>query len=161
MWYPLVQAWISSKQCSGSGSISQRYGSGSGSFYHQAKIVRKNLIPNVLWLLLDFLSLQNDVNVPSKSNKQIFFLFVFEGQWRKSQDPDPNPLVTGMDPRTRIRIDTKMSWIRNTGSKTNTDLTITGTKQLTYYTVPTWKSCCWPHRQRWPACCQMALGPPI
>jgi hypothetical protein len=33
----------------GSGSISQRYryGSGSGSFYHQAKIVRKTLIPNV------------------------------------------------------------------------------------------------------------------
>jgi hypothetical protein len=27
----------------GSGSISQRYGSGSGSIYHQAKIVRKNL----------------------------------------------------------------------------------------------------------------------
>jgi hypothetical protein len=25
----------------GSGSISQRYGSGSGSFYHKAKIVRK------------------------------------------------------------------------------------------------------------------------
>ncbi len=28
--------------------ICQRYGSGSGSFYHQAKIVRKTLIPNVL-----------------------------------------------------------------------------------------------------------------
>jgi hypothetical protein len=33
---------------SGSGYISQRYGSGSGSFYHQAKIVRKTLIPTVL-----------------------------------------------------------------------------------------------------------------
>ncbi len=32
----------------GSGSISQRYGSGSGSFYHQAKIVRKTLIPTFL-----------------------------------------------------------------------------------------------------------------
>jgi hypothetical protein len=31
---------------SGSGSISQRYG--SGSFYHQTKIVRKTLIPTVL-----------------------------------------------------------------------------------------------------------------
>ncbi len=31
---------------SGSGSISQRYG--SGSFYHQAKIVRKTLIPTAL-----------------------------------------------------------------------------------------------------------------
>jgi hypothetical protein len=32
----------------GSGFISQRYGSGSGSFYHQAKIVRKTLILTVL-----------------------------------------------------------------------------------------------------------------
>ncbi len=31
-------------------------------------------------------------------------------------DPDPDPLVTGMDPRIRIRIHTKMSWIRNTGN---------------------------------------------
>jgi hypothetical protein len=30
------------------------------------------------------------------------------------QDPDPDPLVRGMDPR--IRIHTKMSWIRNTGN---------------------------------------------
>ncbi len=35
---------------SGSESVSQRYG--SGSFYHQAKIVRKTLIPTVLWLLI-------------------------------------------------------------------------------------------------------------
>jgi hypothetical protein len=39
---------------------------GSGSFYQQAKIVRKPLIPTVC----DFLPLKNDVNVPSKSNKQ-------------------------------------------------------------------------------------------
>jgi hypothetical protein len=36
----------------GSGSISQRYGSGfgfgSGSFYHHAKIVRKTLIPTIM-----------------------------------------------------------------------------------------------------------------
>jgi hypothetical protein len=38
--------------------------------YCQAKIVRKTLIPTVLLLVLDFLSLKNDVNVPSKSNKQ-------------------------------------------------------------------------------------------
>jgi hypothetical protein len=33
------------------------------------------------------------------------------------QDPDPNPdpLIRGMDPRIRIRIHPKMSWIRNTG----------------------------------------------
>ncbi len=45
-------------------------GSGSGSFYHQATIVRKTLIRTVLWPLLNFLSLKNDVNVPSKSYKQ-------------------------------------------------------------------------------------------
>jgi hypothetical protein len=41
------------------------------------------------------------------------------------QDPDPNPdpnpdrdpLVKGMDPRIRIRIHPKMSWIRNTDAK--------------------------------------------
>ncbi len=44
----------------GSGSTSQRYGSGSGSgsgsrsFYHHAKIVRKTLIPTILWLFLTF-----------------------------------------------------------------------------------------------------------
>jgi hypothetical protein len=32
----------------GFGSISQGYGSGSGRLYHQAKIVRKALIPTVL-----------------------------------------------------------------------------------------------------------------
>jgi hypothetical protein len=62
----------------GSGSIRQaRYGSGSGSFYLQAKIVRNTLTSSVFWLLLEFLSLKNDVNVrvPSKSNKQKnFFL---------------------------------------------------------------------------------------
>jgi hypothetical protein len=45
----------------------QRYG--SGSFYHPAKIVRNTLIPIILRLLFDFLSLKNVVYVPSKSNK--------------------------------------------------------------------------------------------
>ncbi len=40
----------------------------------QAKIVRKTLIPTVLWLIFDFLSLKNDVNVHSKSNKQKNFV---------------------------------------------------------------------------------------
>jgi hypothetical protein len=37
-------------QCCGSGSVSmsQRYGSGSRSFYHQEKIVKKTWIPTVL-----------------------------------------------------------------------------------------------------------------
>ncbi len=41
---------------SGSGSTSQRYG--SGSFYHQAKMALKTLMSTFLWLLLDFLSLK-------------------------------------------------------------------------------------------------------
>jgi hypothetical protein len=75
-------------------------------FFHQAKIVRKTLIPTVFWLILDFLSSKNDVNEPSKSNKQenffteIVFCWHLEVQWRKQQDPDP--LVRGMDPRIRI-----------------------------------------------------------
>ncbi len=62
----------------GSVSFSQWYGPGSGfwSFYHQAKIGGKTLIPIVLWLLLDFLFLKNDVNVPSKST---FLKLVFGG----------------------------------------------------------------------------------
>jgi hypothetical protein len=32
----------------GYGYVSTRYGCGSGSFYHQAKIVRKTVIPTVL-----------------------------------------------------------------------------------------------------------------
>ncbi len=52
-------------------------GYGSGSIYHQAKIVRKTLIPTVLWLLLDFLSLKNDLNVPSISNN-IKFVFALQ-----------------------------------------------------------------------------------
>ncbi len=67
----------------GSGSTSQRYG--SGSFYHHAKIVRKTLIPYFV-TLFDFLSLKNDVNVPSKSNKKkklckkLVFCWHLEGQ---------------------------------------------------------------------------------
>ncbi len=75
---------------SGPRSVSLRYGSGSGSesFSHQAEIVSKTLIPTVLWLLFDFLSLRNDVNVPSKRNKQknlwkITVVFCWHGQWWK------------------------------------------------------------------------------
>ncbi len=38
----------------GSGSTGQRYGSGSRLFYHHAKIVRKTLIPTILWFFLTF-----------------------------------------------------------------------------------------------------------
>jgi hypothetical protein len=50
----------------GSGSISQRY----ESFNHHAKIVRKNLDSYYFVTLFDFLSLKNDVNGPSKNDKQ-------------------------------------------------------------------------------------------
>ncbi len=56
--------YVYGSPASRSGSISQRYG--SGSFHHHAKIVIKTLIPTVLRLLLDFLSLKNDVNVGLK-----------------------------------------------------------------------------------------------
>ncbi len=75
----------------GSGSISQRFGSGSRSWCHQAKIGRKNLIHTILWLLEDFKKPHPDTN--------------------------PDPLVWGIDPRIEIRIHTKMSWIRNTASR--------------------------------------------
>ena len=38
------------------GSASHKYVSGSGSFHHQAKIIRKTLISPVFWLLYDFLT---------------------------------------------------------------------------------------------------------
>ncbi len=59
------------------------------SIIKQKYVARKTLIPTVLWLLLDFLSLEKDVNVPSKSKKQknFFFKLVFcgrlDGQERK------------------------------------------------------------------------------
>jgi hypothetical protein len=55
-------------------------------------------------------------------SRKIFFLIFFVGILKvndensririQDPDPDPDPLVRGMDPR--IRIHTKMSWIRNT-----------------------------------------------
>jgi hypothetical protein len=82
----------STSQRYGSGSTSQRYGSGSGScsgsgsFYHHAKIVRKTLITYYLVTLFDFLSLKNYVDVASKSNmqkklcQQLVFCWHLEGQ---------------------------------------------------------------------------------
>jgi hypothetical protein len=52
----------------GSGSVSMRCGSGSGSF-HQAKIVRKTLIPTVWDFFMTFYLWNNDENVASKRNK--------------------------------------------------------------------------------------------
>jgi hypothetical protein len=44
----------------------------------------------------------------------IIFCWRLEGHRQKEQDPDPDPIVKGTDPRIRIR--TKMSRIRNTGA---------------------------------------------
>jgi hypothetical protein len=45
-------------------------GSGSGSFHHHAKKSKKNLYSYFFNTIFDFLSLKNDVNLASKSNKQ-------------------------------------------------------------------------------------------
>ncbi len=96
----------------------------SGSFYHKAKIVRKTLIPIVLRLLYDFLSLKNDVNVPSERNKAENFLknSFFVGVLKVKDENSRIQIrihgseLRGMKPRIRIliRIRTKMSRIHNT-----------------------------------------------
>ncbi len=88
-----------------------------GSFYHQAKIVKQNLDSYCFGT-----SMKNDFYVPSKRNKQTWrscrSMTKIAGSGSRIQDPDT--LVRGMDPR--IRICTKMSWIRNTGFNKNTIL---------------------------------------
>ncbi len=95
---------------SGSVSVGERYA--SGSFYHQTKILRKTLIPTVLWLFFSETWCMYSVYwVPSKSNKQKYLL----ASWRSmtkiagsgsgsgsgsisqrhgSADPDPYQNVT-------------------------------------------------------------------
>ncbi len=65
-------------------------------FIIKQKTVRKALIPTVLWRPYDFLSLQIDVNVPTKSNKQKNFkkIIIFGGVLK----------VTDKDSRIRSRI---------------------------------------------------------
>jgi hypothetical protein len=78
--YTLIFPSIADDQCCGSGSVCflldpEVRDTETGSLYQQANMVRKNLIPTVLSLSYDFLSLKNYVNVPSKSNGQKnFFL---------------------------------------------------------------------------------------
>jgi hypothetical protein len=52
--------------------------------------------------------------VTSRKNcvKKLFFAGILKANEENTQDPDT--LVRGMDPPIRIRIHTKMSWIRNT-----------------------------------------------
>jgi hypothetical protein len=69
--------------------------------------------------LFAFLSVKNDINVPSESSKhKNNFCWHPEGHCGKEQDPEPDlntdPLVRGTDSRIRIR--TKISRIWNTAS---------------------------------------------
>ncbi len=97
---------------SASGSVIYLYRSGSGSrsFHQQAKKWRKSLTFTFM-CLYDFLYWKNDVNLPSKRNKQkkirektkIIFCRRLGGLWRKEQDPHVDPLVTTSTyPRIRI-----------------------------------------------------------
>ncbi len=110
-----IQMFWASRIRSRTESISQIYG--SGSFYHQAKIVRKTLIPTVLWLFYEFSSWKNVVNVSSKSNKQIKVIFlqkrsltkiagsgsesgsISQGYGSADPDPHPDPYQNFMDPQ--------------------------------------------------------------
>ncbi len=55
-----------------------------GTFYQQAKKLRKTLISTVLWILCEFLSLKNDLNVPSKgiSIKNLLQHYLLLTSWR-------------------------------------------------------------------------------
>ncbi len=132
------------RQCSGSRSGSES-GSGSTCFWasririHLSEIwiririplsscknSKKNLDSYYCATLFDFLSLENYVNVPLNSNMQkkmfkqkLFFIGILKVNDEKSRIriQDPDPLVRDMDPRIRIRIHSKMSWIRNTAQR--------------------------------------------
>jgi hypothetical protein len=85
---------------SGSGSVSQRYGSGSGSgsFNHQAKKIRKTLIPTALPLLFEFLSLKMmHMYLQKVISKKLFKKLVF--CWHLGKVNDENSRI-----RIRIRI---------------------------------------------------------
>ena len=96
--------------------ISQRFG--FGSFYHQAKIVRKTLIPCILLFFDFFMTLSLKmlwIYLQKVISKVIIIIFCWrhEGPGWKLQDPhpDPDPLVRGIDPWIRIRV--KISRICN------------------------------------------------
>ncbi len=68
--------------------------------------MKKNFLATVLWFLYDFLSLKNDVTIPSKRNRhknlnlreKKIVCWHLEGHWQKEQDPEPDTLV-----KVRIR----------------------------------------------------------
>ncbi len=77
----------------GSESISQRCG--SGSFYHQARIVRKTLIPTVLWLFIDFFIFEkgckctfkkSQINIVAKFSAKLRSFMAFSRIKQKRRD---------------------------------------------------------------------------
>ncbi len=70
----------------------------------------KNLVSYCLVTLFDFLSLKNDVNIPSKSNKQKIFVKKLVFCWNLKVN-DENSRI-----RIRIRINLSEAWIRGSGS---------------------------------------------
>jgi hypothetical protein len=84
----------------------------------------KGSVPDRIHMFLGLLDPDPSV---SQFKQKMFFVGILKVNDEKSririQDPDPDPdsnpdpLVRGMDPRIRIRIHSKMSWIRNTGQK--------------------------------------------
>ncbi len=80
-------------------------------------IVRKTLMPTVLWLLYYFLAKKNYVNVPSKSKRQKHFLTKFLVDVLKVKDENSR-IRSQIQSRIhwiKARIRTKMSRIHNTG----------------------------------------------
>ncbi len=55
--------------------------------------MKENLHFYAWGLIYEFLSLKNDVNVPSKRNKHKTFLWGLEAHLRKEQDAERDPLV--------------------------------------------------------------------
>jgi hypothetical protein len=71
-----------------------------GSFYHQAKKVRKTLIPTALLLLFDFLSLKmmyEYMYLQKVKSKKTFSISTRHGS--ADPDPDPYPPQNVMDPQ--------------------------------------------------------------
>ncbi len=133
-------SFMSLKKRVGSGSMSQRQccGSGSaGSTCFGASWIRIRIHKSEVWIRIllslskyskknldfycfvtsfNFLALKNYVKVPSKSNMQeTFFLILFFVAILKVSDE--NRRIRTHQSEARIRIRTKMSWIRNTGQR--------------------------------------------
>ncbi len=91
--YPDQDPYVFGPPGSASGSVSHKYGSSSGSFHHQAKIIRKTWTS---WLLFDFLT--------------VFHIRIRIRRFLGLPYPLPDPLDRFSDPRI---------WICTSGSVQN------------------------------------------